>query len=353
MQSLLQLFSVPLRERLATLPIHVLDEIQEIRVRELRPLEIGWGRRYGFVSKAGGLCDDPAQAYRPDREDCAMLLEMLTQHSLYTFEEELRKGFITIMGGHRVGLAGRTVLEQGKVKLLKDISSFNIRIAKEQKGCGAKVLPFITDSSGEGGIHHTLIVSPPQQGKTTMIRDLVRIISSGPSGNSGSSLARGYKVGVIDERSEIAACVKGVPRFELGPRTDVLDSCPKAEGMMMMIRSMSPEIMVVDEIGRLEDAVAIHEAIHAGIRVMATAHGLNYSDVSRRPVLKELLQEGVFTRVIVLSSQPSVGSLDSVYDAQGRRMNVPSQGAAISAGTGLIPVRMRDSAYAAKGDSTC
>jgi stage III sporulation protein AA len=324
MQSLLPLFSVPLRQRLAALPFQILQDLQEIRVREQRPLEIGWGRGYGFVSQTSGLCDDPAKAYRPNREDCANLLEMLTQHSLYTFEEELRRGFITVAGGHRVGLAGRTVLEQGKVKLLKDISSFNIRIAKEHKGCGIKILPYVTDTLGQAGIHHTLIVSPPQQGKTTLIRDLARIISWGPAAGGGSTLKRGYKVGIVDERSEIAACVHGVPRFELGPRTDVLDGCPKAEGMMMMIRSMSPELLIVDEIGRPEDAAAIHEAIHAGIWVMATAHGFNYDDVSGRPVLKELLRDEVFTRIVVLGNQTGAGSLEGVYDAQGRRLMAPA-----------------------------
>jgi stage III sporulation protein AA len=260
---------------------------------------------------------------------------MLTQHSLYTFEEELRKGFITVAGGHRVGLAGRTVLEQGKVKLLKDISSFNIRIAREHTGCAVKILPYVVDASSFGGVHHTLIVSPPQQGKTTLIRDLARILSSGTAAAEGApsmvpspispvsrspqtlALERGYKVGIVDERSEIAACARGVPRFDLGPRTDVLDGCPKAEGMMMMIRSMSPELLIVDEIGRPEDATAIHEAIHAGICVIATAHGLNYADISRRPVLKELLADEVFTRIVVLGKQPVTGSLESVYDAQG------------------------------------
>jgi stage III sporulation protein AA len=326
MQSLLQLFSVSLRQRLAALPSQIVQDLQEIRVREQRPLEIGWGRQYSFVSQTGGLTNDPAEAYRPNREDCAALLEMLTQHSLYTFEEELRRGFITVAGGHRIGLAGRTVLEQGKVRLLKDISSFNIRVAKEHKGCGDQILPYVTDSTGQGSILHTLIVSPPQQGKTTLIRDLARIISRGPVTGSGSALRRGYKVGIVDERSEIAACIRGVPRFELGPRTDVLDGCPKAEGMMMMIRSMSPELLIVDEIGRPEDAAAIHEAIHAGIAVMATAHGLNYDDISRRPVLKELLHDQVFKRIVVLSNQSSVGALEGIYDGQGRRLNTSTKG---------------------------
>nr|WP_282943485.1 stage III sporulation protein AA [Paenibacillus sp. RC67] len=321
MHSLLRLFSVPLRQRLATLPEQVIQEIQEIRVREERPLEIVWGQKYSFVAALSGLCEDPTLAYRPTREDCSTLLEMLTQHSLYTFDEELRRGYITVQGGHRIGLAGRAILEQGKVKHLKEITSFNIRVARELKGAGSHVLPFLVDTSSVS-IHHTLIVSPPQQGKTTLIRDLARLISGGTASGSIYGLGRGLKVGIVDERSEIAACDRGVPRFDLGPRTDVLDGCPKAEGMMMMIRSMSPEVLIVDEIGRQEDAAAIHEAIHAGIRVIATAHGLHHGDVRRRPVLKELLDGEVFNRIVVLNKRAGAGTLEGVYDAKGDRMEL-------------------------------
>ncbi|WP_079910806.1 stage III sporulation protein AA [Paenibacillus sp. 32352] len=320
MHSLLRLFSVPLRQRLATLPNRIMEEIQEIRVREDRPLEVVWGQKYGFIADSG-LCEDPELAYRPTRDDCSTLLEMLTQHSLYTFDEELRRGYITVQGGHRIGIAGRTVLEQGKVKLLKEITSFNIRIARELKGVGSSVLPYLVDSS-TSGVHHTLIVSPPQQGKTTLIRDLARLISSGSAEDSIHWLSRGWKVGIVDERSEIAACDRGIPRFDLGPRTDVLDGCPKAEGMMMMIRSMSPEVLIVDEIGRQEDVAAIHEAIHAGIRVIATAHGLNHGDVSKRPVLQELLSEEVFERIVILNKRSGAGTVEGIYDAKGKRLEL-------------------------------
>ena len=334
MHSLLRLFSVPLRQRLATLPNQVMQEIQEIRVREERPLEIVWGQRYSFVAASSGLCDDPALAYMPTRQDCSTLLEMLTQHSLYTFDEELRRGYITVQGGHRIGLAGRAVLELGKVKHLKEITSFNIRVARELKGTGSHVLPFLLDTSSVS-IHHTLIVSPPQQGKTTLIRDLARLISGGSAGSSTNGAVRGFKVGIVDERSEIAACDRGVPRFDLGPRTDVLDGCPKAEGMMMMIRSMSPEVIIVDEIGRHEDAAAIHEAIHAGIRVIATAHGLNHGDVLKRPVLKELLDEKVFSRIVVLSKRAGAGTLEGVYDAQGNQVELAKLSRSLIAASSL------------------
>ncbi|WP_409346437.1 stage III sporulation protein AA [Paenibacillus sp. MBLB4367] len=297
------------------MPEQVQRELEEIRIRENRPLEIVSRGRYAFLTEQSLLTQDAARGYRPDREVCATLLDLLTNHSLYTFEEELRRGYITIAGGHRVGLAGKTVLEHGAVKLIRDITGFNIRVAREIRGCGLNVLQHLADDTGFGiSVHHTLVVSPPQHGKTTLIRDLARLLSAGEWPNR---TAGGLKVGIVDERSELAACIRGVPRFDVGPRTDVLDGCPKAEGMMMMIRSMSPDVLIVDEIGRPEDAASVREALHAGIRVIASAHGFDYGDVRKRPVLRELLADGLFARVVCLAKKEGVPAIAAIYDGEG------------------------------------
>ncbi|WNR42565.1 stage III sporulation protein AA [Paenibacillus roseipurpureus] len=314
--SIAHLLPQNIRMLLSELPANVQANLEEIRVRESRPLEISWEDRYAFISERGQMMNQESQAYKPNRQDCQTLLEMLTNHSLYTFEEELRRGYITVSGGHRVGLAGRTILDQGHVKQIRDVSSFNIRIAREIRGVGQDILPYLVDPS-RGNIHHTLIISPPQQGKTTLLRDLARLISRGEWGHRNADLS-GKKVGIVDERSELAASVKGVPRFDLGPRTDVLDGCPKAEGMMMMIRSMSPEVLIVDEIGRSEDAIAIHEAVHTGIRVLASAHGASYEDVRRRPVLKQLMEEGVFMKYVILQRRKGAPASYRILDHQGK-----------------------------------
>ncbi|MGE6229257.1 stage III sporulation protein AA [Paenibacillus chitinolyticus] len=371
-----------IRGILESLPVNLRSGLEEIRVRQDRPLEIVFDRRCAFVTREGLTDADASRAYRPSREECKSLLELLTRHSFYSFEEELKRGFITIPGGHRVGLAGRVVLEGGSVKHIRDVSSFNIRIARELPGAGKPVLPHLLDREADT-VHHTLLISPPQLGKTTLIRDLARMISSGETafpaaggeggpggagaspgggsrtgtscgpgltggtGGTGISSAgagpeagsrepaaprpaaqhsprrsAGWKVGIVDERSEIAASERGVPRFDLGPRTDVLDGCPKAEGMMMMIRSMSPEVLIVDEIGRQEDAEAIREALHAGIRIIATAHGRDLGDVLRRPALRELLESGVFGRYVILGRSAAGGRRVQVLDGDGRQLAV-------------------------------
>lgn len=272
--------------------------MEEVRIREGRPLEVNGSGEHYYVTRQSMLTLEADKAYKPEREDSRKLLDLISNHSLYTMEEELRKGFITIPGGHRIGLAGRTVLNGGHVEHIRDISGFNVRIAREIKGAADVILPYLLDIQ-ERRIRHTLILSSPQHGKTTLLRDLARQISSGSHGQS-TSRQPGMKVGVIDERSEIAGSLKGVPSFDVGPRTDVMDACPKAEGMMMMIRSMSPDVLMVDEIGRIEDAEAVTEALHAGITIIATAHGSGIDELCQRPALAKLIDNKMFERYVIL-----------------------------------------------------
>ncbi|MFC0297366.1 stage III sporulation protein AA [Geobacillus jurassicus] len=269
--------------------------IEEIRIRVSRPLEV--------------IVDGTARLlpYEVTKEDGVHLLNKLSHYSIYAVEEELKRGFMTIEGGHRVGLAGKVITEGGKVKAIRDVSSFNIRIAKEQVGIAEPLIPYVYD----GRWRHTMIIGSPQTGKTTLLRDAARLISSGVSGIPAQ------KVAIVDERSEIAGCVKGIPQFSFGPRLDVLDACPKAEGMMMMIRSMSPDVMIVDEIGREEDSEAVLEAANAGVSVWTTVHGRSIQDVWQRPTLRPVMEQQVFERFIELSNVPRPGSIWRILDASG------------------------------------
>ncbi|MGZ0041859.1 stage III sporulation protein AA [Paenibacillus ottowii] len=320
----LELFPEPLHGILGRLPETVFKQLEEIRVREGRPLEVNANGDHHFVTTAGRLTLNPAEAYKPNREAAHRLLDFISNHSLYTMEEELRKGFITIPGGHRVGLAGRTVLNRGRVEHLRDISSFNVRIARAIPGIADRILPFVVDQKS-GTIRHTLILSPPQHGKTTLLRDLARQLSyGGMQGNGGRR--SGLKVGIIDERSEIAGSHKGIPGFDVGPRTDVLDGCPKAEGMMMMIRSMSPDVLIVDEIGRPEDAEAVREALHAGIAVIASAHGRDVAEMASRPAFAGLTIGQELFQLYVMLERTSRGVSFRLADAKQRRLTLPGEG---------------------------
>ncbi|MFD0767948.1 stage III sporulation protein AA [Bacillus sp. CGMCC 1.60114] len=274
------------------------DTLEEIRIRIGRPLECiarGKAHFYNYIVTV---------------EDAAYLLNKLSQYSLYTMEEELKRGYVTLRGGHRVGLAGKVIMEKSVVKMIRDVASFNIRIARQKMGIAEPLLPYLYQKRWL----NTMIIGPPQTGKTTLLRDVARCMSAGVPGQHVPSC----KVGIVDERSEIAGCVKGVPQYEFGPRVDVLDACPKAEGMMMMIRSMSPDILIVDEIGRQEDSEAIMEAVHAGVQLFISAHGYGYEDILKRPSLRKIIELGVFERFIELSKIKGPGTIMNMKDGSGR-----------------------------------
>lgn len=290
MDEILKMLPMRIVEQLNQLPPYQLNEVEEIRIRINRPIEVAVKGIPNFLP------------YIVKEEDALQLLNKISHFSIYTLEEELKRGYVTISGGHRIGLAGKVILEYGAVKAIRDVSSFNIRIAREKIGIANRLTPYIY----EDGWPHTMVIGPPQTGKTTLLRDFARIMSG------GDKSLPAFKVGIVDERSEIAGSVSGIPQLTFGHRVDVLDACPKAEGMMMMIRSMSPDILVVDEIGRIEDCEAILEAVHAGIKLFMTTHGNSLDEVRNRPILKPLIEMGIFQRFIELSRSDGPGTISSI-----------------------------------------
>ena len=236
-------------------------------------------------------------------------LDYVSNYSLYAYENELRQGFITVEGGHRVGMAGQVIIENGRVKNLKQISSLNIRVSHEILHCADKLFPYITYNKQ---LYHTMIISPPRCGKTTILRDLIRQISD------GNKWVKGCTVGVVDERSELAGCYQGIPQNHMGMRTDVLDGCPKADGMLMLIRSMSPQVVAVDEIGAPEDVQAIKYAMHCGCKMLATVHGESMEEIQKKPLFEQLLKEQCFERYIILKNGKRIGEISGIYDKQGK-----------------------------------
>lgn len=306
-QELWKVFSVHLRKILTSMNIEF-EQLQEIRLRVWEPLLIIYDNREFFVEENGRLSTCMNHIYIVTAEDVQNTLDSISQYSLYAYEDEIRQGYITIQGGHRVGIAGKVVMEDGKIKTIRHISFLNVRLSHQVKGCGEKLLPRIED---EQGIRHTLIISPPRCGKTTLLRDLIRLISDGREGRQGVT------VGVVDERSEIGACYQGVPQNDLGKRTDILDCCPKAYGMLMLIRSMSPVVVAVDEIGSREDIEAIEYVINAGCSILATVHGQSIEDIRNKPVLRRLVEERIFERYVVLNNRGGIGHIERIFDAQG------------------------------------
>jgi len=307
---LLKIFSVKLRAVLGKLTMDF-EQLQEIRLRINTPLLIIYGNKEAFVTEEAKLVDDPGKAIIITKNEIKETMEYISNYSLYAFEDEIRQGFITINGGHRIGIAGKIIIENDNIKGMKHISFINIRLAHQVKGCADRVLPYLANQK-ERGIYHTLIISPPRCGKTTLLRDLIRQLSD------GSAYLCGMSIGVVDERSEIGACYMGIPQNELGIRTDILDCCPKAKGMMMLIRSMSPQIIAVDEIGSKEDLEAIDYVIGCGCKLIATVHGSSIEDIKNKPTLGDLLKKKLFERYIILNNRKGIGHLEEIYDSEGK-----------------------------------
>jgi len=304
MKEIMRLFPIEVKQKVKSTISHQWNTLQEIRLRLNQPIELIFDQHVEWIRDS-----------RPTRQDYIFILNQLSEFSLYRMEDELREGYMTIEGGHRVGLAGKVNTLNGSVKAIQHITFLNIRIAKESIGAATPILPFLYKEN----YVNTLIVGPPLTGKTTLIRDLTRLIAS------GWNKVQPKKVGVIDERSEIAASIKGVPQHDIGLRADVMDACPKSEGMMMLIRSMSPEIIVVDEIGSSEDVQALMEAIHAGVTIICTIHGNTIDELKKRPSLQALFHEQVFQRIVVLERSTVPGKIKQIYDQHGNDLYLKSR----------------------------
>lgn len=304
---LIKLFSKDIRMILKQVP-EDFNTVQEIRLRVQAPLLMICNHREFYITEKGRLSQNPAEGYIVTRQDLKETLEYISSYSLYAFEEELKQGFITIQGGHRIGIAGKTIVDGKGIRGMKFISFMNVRLSHQIRGCAETVLPYLYEN---GQILHSLIVSPPRCGKTTLLRDVIRQVSN------GSGTWPGLTVGVVDERSEIGACYQGVPQNDLGIRTDVLDCCPKAQGMMMLIRTMAPQVIAVDEIGSREELEAMEYVMNCGCKLIATVHGNSMEDIRQKPVLRKMVQERWFERYIMLRKDGRAGRVEQIFDGRG------------------------------------
>ncbi len=259
---------------------------EELRLRAGRPLAVTLPEGEAVLPGCPILSPD----------DLRTALEIATQASAHTALERVRNGFVTVRGGHRVGLCGTAVVKEGTIHNLRELSSINIRIARQIKGIGNELLHQLR---AEDALPSVLVLAPPGAGKTTLLRDLIRGLSAGVGGPP-------LRVGVADERGELGAVYGGVPQLDLGPHTDVMDGCGKADGLMMLLRGMNPQVLAVDEITAPGDIDALETAAGCGAALLATAHGQGLADLERRPLYARLLERRVFSKILLIERQGGV-----------------------------------------------
>ena len=260
-----------LRQEAMALPTEQRTRVEELRLR--------WGRPMTAVLPEGErpLGGEPVMG-----QELEQLLELASRASFHTVADQLRRGYLTIEGGHRVGLCGTAVVRDGELRGLRRLSSAAVRVARQAVGAARPVSDRLVRR--EGTLYSTLILAPPGAGKTTLLRDLIRAASDG----DGMAPQR---VGVADERGEVAALWNGRPQLEV---------CPKALALMLLLRSMNPQVLAADEITDPEDVRAMVSAAGCGAALLATAHGWDRRDLEERPLYRELMAAGVFRRLVLI-----------------------------------------------------
>lgn len=259
----------------------------EIRFRANRAVMLYYNNKKCYLAKAGGCTDERNLAVMVSQQDIVKLIHSFCRSSVYAYQEEMKEGFITIDGGHRIGISGRAVTKQKTVKYIDCFSGVNIRIAREFLFCSNECMPYICQGNR---IYNSVIISPPGVGKTTILRDIARQLSSK------------YKVVIVDERSELAACRQGVPQFDVGEQTDVLDAFPKPEGIIHALRSLSPDVIITDEIGTQDDVRAICELLKGGCKIITSMHGYDLDEVINKK--RQLID--LFETAILISNKNGV-----------------------------------------------
>ncbi len=274
------------------------DNLEEFRLRVGQPIILKFSN------------NDMVLEYKITANDILDILQKICENSIYSYQNQICSGYITISGGHRVGLTGSVVIQDNRIVNINNISSLNFRIARQVLGCGNELLKHIIDFNNDT-IYNTLIVSPPGAGKTTILRDCIRQLSNGIGDFKGKT------IGLVDERSEISAMHKGVPQNDIGIRTDVLQNIPKSIGMKMLIRSMAPQIICADEIGSIEDVEAIKYIVCSGVKGIFTVHGNSIEKLKQNPAINKLLDLCIFERIIFLD-EFTRGKIKEIYELKNR-----------------------------------
>lgn len=289
-----------MKEFLKYFPIKIRQALEEIEFEKVEEIRIRNGRNIRLKYSTNEKNLDVIVS----TEDILRILQAICENSIYSYQNKIAEGFVTIKGGHRVGICGTAVIENEKVINISHIFSLNFRIAKEVKGC-SKELKKIVYENGE--IFNTIILSPPGKGKTTILRDLIR------------ELSKEKNIGIVDERNEICSMYNGVPQKDIGEKVDILENVSKNIGLKMLVRTMAPEIVVADEIGTEDDIKAIHYAISSGVKGIFTAHGNNIEEVKQNPILNKLFEQNLIQKIVFLDEKER-GRIKDVYIVSGGKV---------------------------------
>ena len=277
---------------------HNIQKLEEIRIRANKPVILKLGQVEIVLS------------YTITTNEIIGILQNICNNSIYTYQNQICNGFITLPGGNRVGITGNVVIKDGQVSNISYIYSLNFRISHQINGASDNILKYVLDTENNT-IFNTLIVSPPGAGKTTMIRDLAKRISNGINEIN----FRGLDVSIIDERGEIAAMTKGITFNDVGIRTDVLDNVPKSIGIRMAVRSMAPKVIIADEIGNKDDVNIINYAICSGVKCIFSAHGSNMEDLLKNNEINKIINLQLFSKIIFLDEKQK-GKIKNVVNIQ-------------------------------------
>ena len=301
----ISVISEKISRNLKLLPKNIKEQIQEIRLRIEQPVSVCCAKGIYFIHKDGGICCfTDRETITVSREDMEETFRKICSYAVYSHQNEIKNGYITIRGGHRVGICGSAVRANGNITGIRDISSFNIRIAREVKGAANEIFKRL-DNNLSGGL---LLAGPPSSGKTTVLRDIARQLSCGATGQM-------RKVAIVDERGELAASCFGTAQNDLGPCCDVLDAYPKGEGILQAVRSLSPEYIICDELGSNEETLSVEEGLNAGVTMIASIHANSQKTLLKRKQAVILLATGAFENVILLGGNYAPGKIQGIYKA--------------------------------------
>lgn len=285
-----------------------LNKVNEIRLRLNKRIVIYIGGKPYYLSYEG-ITNNAEKAIIVSREMLYNIIRRATENSVYAVNNQLKQGFLTVKGGMRLGICGEAVVENGSVQTIKNFSSINIRIAREVKNCSLEIFETIM----QGGFNNTLIISPPGAGKTTMIRDILCQMSE---------RSYTYNILLVDERYEIANCFNGQQTLNVGEFTDIISGSNKGYALECGVRSMSPDILVTDELANSNDISSILDIANSGVKLLCSVHAKNIEELRAKSQFKQLLDQRIFKRFVVLSKSRGPGTIEGVFDESFRCLYV-------------------------------